>query len=272
MKLADYLCRIDYQGPVEPSLGCLTAIHRQHLMQVSYENLDVQLDRPVDLDIERIFEKIVHRRRGGWCYEMNGLFGWALAEIGFDVMRMSGGVMRSLAGDQVLGNHLVLAVQLDVTYLADVGLGNGLFAPTPLVEGRFSQESTNFGLERLEDDFWRFNNHPGAMASDFDFRLARADEAELARMCENLQSDPDSLFRQNLLCFRYHEDGLWVLLGKTLLSYSGSDPKSTKRVLESADEFEQTLADRFDLREPDIAKLWARVSARHDELFATPSQ
>ena len=89
MKVEDYLERIGYHGPVAPNLECLQAVHRRHVLAISYENLDVQLQRPVDFDEERIFEKMVVRRRGGWCYEMNG----------FDVMRMSGAVMRSIHGD-----------------------------------------------------------------------------------------------------------------------------------------------------------------------------
>lgn len=91
MKLHDYLARIEYRGPLATDLACLSAIHRQHLLAIPYEDLDVQLGRPLDLDPERIFEKIVTGRRGGWCYEMNGLLCWALREIGFEVQRMVGG-------------------------------------------------------------------------------------------------------------------------------------------------------------------------------------
>lgn len=66
MKLDDYLARIEYQGPVAPTLSCLTEIHRQHLLTIPYEDLDVQLGRALNLDIQRTFEKIVVRRRGGW--------------------------------------------------------------------------------------------------------------------------------------------------------------------------------------------------------------
>ena len=65
MKLDDYLARIDYHGSLTPDLACLTEIHRQHLLHIPYEDLDVQLRRTVDLDSRRIFEKIVGRRRGG---------------------------------------------------------------------------------------------------------------------------------------------------------------------------------------------------------------
>ncbi len=57
MKIDDYLARIEYHGPTTPDLACLAAIHRQHLLQIAYENLDVQLERPLDFDIERIFDR-----------------------------------------------------------------------------------------------------------------------------------------------------------------------------------------------------------------------
>ena len=99
MDLQAYLDRIGFKGPVRPDLATLRAVHRAHQYAVPFENLDVQLRRPVVLDIEPNYDKIVRRRRGGWCYEMNGVMGWALREIGFDVMRMGAGVMRETVGD-----------------------------------------------------------------------------------------------------------------------------------------------------------------------------
>lgn len=179
MKLEDYLTRIDYRGPVRANLDCLNAIHRLHLLNIPYENVEVQLEHVLDMDLSRIFEKMVDRRRGGWCYEMNGLLGWALGEIGFDVVRMVGAVTRKERGDETLGNHLVLKVDLDEPYLVDVGLGNGLVEPIPIRPGRFTQGHRKFRLERLSDGLWRFHNSAGAMPTDFDFLFAPADEALL---------------------------------------------------------------------------------------------
>ena len=67
MELEGYLARIGFEGRIKPDLECLTQIHRSHALNVPYENLDVQLERPVDQDVARIYEKIVSRRRGGWC-------------------------------------------------------------------------------------------------------------------------------------------------------------------------------------------------------------
>jgi N-hydroxyarylamine O-acetyltransferase len=269
MKLADYLSRIDYSGPVAADLDCLNAIHRQHLLSIPYENVDVQLERCLDLDIERIFEKIVHRRRGGWCYEMNGLLGWALREIGFDVMRMTGGVSRKEKGDTVLGNHLVLSVDLDGPYIADVGLGNGLIESIPLRRDRFTQGHREFSLEPLGQDFWRFHNSIGAIPADFDFVFAPADEELLAGTCDELQSDADSIFKQNLICQRLRCDGIHLLLGRVLFFFT--ETGSTKTLLNSASEFSNTMSDLFDLKDAEMTDLWPGILARHDALFGATS-
>lgn len=265
MNLADYLTRIEYQGPVRPDLDCLNAIHQQHLLNIPYENVDVQLRRPLDQDLERIFEKIVHRGRGGWCYEMNGLLEWALGQIGFDVMRLTGGVARKERGDEVLGNHLVLSVDLDESYIADVGLGNGLIEAIPLRPDRFRQGHREFRLELLDDEIWRFHNFPGAIPLDFDFIFAPADEALLARTCESLQSDPDSMFRQNLICQRLRRDGVHLLLGRVLIFFGESG--QTKTTLNSAQELSDSLLNVFGLSDADTLELWPDVVARHEVLF-----
>ena len=113
MHIDAYFDRIAYAGPVQPDLATLTALHRAHLRAIPYENLDVQLGRPVTIERAPIFEKIVTGKRGGWCYEMNGLFGWALDQLGFRVTRSAGAVMREVNGAAAIGNHLVLKVELE---------------------------------------------------------------------------------------------------------------------------------------------------------------
>src|SRR4249920_904388 len=97
MELSAYLERIGYSGPVAPDPATLKALHRAHLLAIPYENLDVQLRRTVTTDPAAAYDKIVRRGRGGWCYEMNGLFGAMLEAVGFDVMRMAGAANRELS-------------------------------------------------------------------------------------------------------------------------------------------------------------------------------
>jgi N-hydroxyarylamine O-acetyltransferase len=264
-KLDAYLSRIGFEGPVRPDLSCLKAVHRQHLLSISYENLDVQLERPLDLDPLRIFDKIVHQRRGGWCYEMNGILQWALTEIGFDVMRMNGGVMRKEQGDEAMGNHLVLCVNLDEPYVADVGLGDGLLEPIPLRADSFNQDAMAYALEPLEDDLWRFHNHEGRVPPTFDFRHAPADEDLFADKCNELQSSPESIFVQNLICQRLGADGVRILLGRVLSHLTNSGVQRT--LLNSAAQLRETLIEVFDLAIPEVEDLWPQVVARHTALF-----
>jgi N-hydroxyarylamine O-acetyltransferase len=112
LNLDAYLKRIGYTKPVRADLATLRGIHRAHQFAVPFDNLDVQLRLPVVLDLEACFDKIVRRRRGGWCYELNGVVGWALRQIGYRVTRLSAGVMREHLGDAQLGNHLCLLVEL----------------------------------------------------------------------------------------------------------------------------------------------------------------
>ena len=81
MQLSRYLERIAYNGPLNVDLETLNGIHQHHLRAVSYENLDVQLGVPLTTNVQAAYHKIVALGRGGWCYEMNGVMGWALSLI-----------------------------------------------------------------------------------------------------------------------------------------------------------------------------------------------
>ena len=95
LSLPAYLDRIKFSAKPCVDLATLKGLQRQHLLNIPYENLDVQLERTVSRGLDDIFAKLVTRKRGGWCYEMNGLLGWSLEQIGFDVTYLSGGVAQS---------------------------------------------------------------------------------------------------------------------------------------------------------------------------------
>ncbi len=144
MNIDSYLKRINYTGSLEPTLETLRNIHRQHLLSIPYENLDIHLGRRFELNQEHFFKKLVFEKRGGWCYEMNGLLAWVLRELGFEVQYLSGTVGREQKGNLAEGNHLVLLVHLDKPYIADVGFGDGILEPLPLQEGVYRQGFLEF--------------------------------------------------------------------------------------------------------------------------------
>jgi N-hydroxyarylamine O-acetyltransferase len=258
-----YLDRIGLAERPAPTLAGLTTLHRAHLRAVPYEDFDVQLGRPVTIDVASIFDKIVHRRRGGWCFEMNGIFGWALGELGFDVARVTGAVMRDSLGETAEGNHLVLRVALpEGLYLADVGLGDGPLEPIKIAEGPFESAGFRFGLGRIDDDWWRLTNHPRGAAPSYDFNLTPADEARLADVCRLLQASEESPFVLNAVAQRHTPDGLVILRGRTLrrlTPYSQAD-----RSIANADELVEALATDLGLDLPEAATLWPKILARDE--------
>jgi N-hydroxyarylamine O-acetyltransferase len=267
MDVNAYLDRIGFSGPIRPDLVTLTALHRAHLHVIPYENLDVQLGRRVTIERPAIFEKIVRRRRGGWCYEMNGLFGWVLSELGFRVTRSAAGVMREVRGNEAVGNHLVLKVDLEEgTFLADVGFGDGPLDPIRVVEGPFGSHGFSCALSRPDATWWRLHNHQGGGASSFDFDLSPADEALLARKCDWLQSSPDSIFMQNAVVQRHTSNGLWIMRGRVLRELTPHAQKDY--LIGSAGEYIEALADIFSLNLPEAASLWPQICARHEVVLA----
>ena len=265
MELEGYLARIGFEGGIKPDLECLTKIHRCHALNVPYENLDVQLERPVDQDVARIYEKIVNGRRGGWCYEQNGLLGWALREAGFDVKRVTGAMMRHQYGDRTIGNHVLLLVKLDQTYIADLGVGDGNREPLPLVECEHRQGELTFRLEKIDDGYWRFHNHAMAYPTKFDFSEDPADEQLIERKSQALQIDPESIFVQNLVCQIMRENTIICLTGKVMRQKTQDGTEKT--MISSADELARTLVDVFGIEDSDAKSLWPKVQARHAELF-----
>ena len=264
-KLAAYLKRIGFNGTARPDLETLRGLQGAHVHAVPFENLDVQLRRPVGLDIDTCFDKIVRQRRGGWCFELNGLLGWALREIGFDVVRMSAGVMRERLGDVQMGNHLCLLVRLDRPYLVDVGFGGSLSQPLPLEVSGHDQLPYHITLTDLGDGYWRFSERAHGEPFSFDFCIAAADETRFAEKCAMLQTSPDSSFVQNLVVQRRVGDTHLSLRGRVLTTLH--ETGEGKITLASADEFVAALRDKFDLNVPEVTTLWPAICARHDALF-----
>ena len=261
MELQSYLDRVGFHGTPRIDFATLAALHRGHLLQIPYENFDVQLGRPVGFAIDAIFTKLVTQRRGGWCYEMNGLLGWALENIGFTVTRMAGGVGRALSGNAAVGNHLVLRVDLDRPYLADVGFGDGVLEPVPIAAGPIRQRASEFALQDLGGGWWRMHNDPRGGADTFDFQLRPASQALLDAKCHALQHDPDSVFVQNALCIRQSEDGVTLLRGKVLTQHRPQG--STTTVLADAHAYATALREVFGIDLPAARGLWPRIEARH---------
>jgi len=270
MRLDSYFHRIGFEGGAAADFATFRALHRAHALSLSYENLDVQLKTPVTRDPEAAFDKIVRRGRGGWCYEMNGLLGAALREIGFDVTFLAGGVMRDQMGDQVVGNHLVLLVRIEgENWIGDVGFGDGLIEPALLRQGPTNGNPLHCTLHAIGGGWWRYVNDPRSGGPSFDFNPAITDEALLENNCRFLQTNPASPFVQNAVVQRWKKDAHLSMRGRIFRTLASDGDE--KRLIASADDYVRVLRTIFEIDCPDAARLWPQICARHEEIFGGES-
>jgi N-hydroxyarylamine O-acetyltransferase len=262
-QLARYLERIGHGWNVRPDLETLRSLHRAHVTAIPFEALDAQLGMVPSLDPQAIFEKLVERPRGGWCYEMNGLFGAALQAIGFEVTRIAGSVMRQ-TGTGKEGTHLALLVDCDGRWLCDVGFAGCQLEPLPLPTTEMSQAPYTVSVVPADDGYWRFTQRLDAPFS-YDFRAEPADETRFGETCRWLASHADSNFTLNFVAQRRFADRHLILRGRVLTDH-GPDG-STALTIATADELVTVLKERFGIDEPRAREAWPRIVARHHELF-----
>ena len=135
LNVSAYLDRIAYTGPISPTLDVLRNLHRHHMLSVPFENLDIAQSRKIVCEENAFIQKIVERRRGGFCYELNGAFASLLRAIGFKVTLLSARVPRDDGGQSPEFDHLALRVDLEEPWLADVGFGDSFPEPLQLQPG-----------------------------------------------------------------------------------------------------------------------------------------
>lgn len=243
-----YLARIGYQGSVVPSSEALLGLHLAHVLTVPFENLDIHLDRPISLEPSDLFRKIVLSRRGGYCFELNGLFALLLEELGFVVTRLAARVLYGTEGLRPR-SHQVLLVHLDgERWLADVGFGGqGLLEPLKLADGseakqgvdRFRLVAAGQGgyllqceMESVWTDLYSFALEPWLPV---DFTFANYYHSH----------SPESLFMQRRICTMPTLEGRKTLIGN-LLKVRGRDGMQELHV-SSEEEWRQLLQQHFDL-------------------------
>jgi N-hydroxyarylamine O-acetyltransferase len=207
MDAAAYLQRIDYHGPREPTVSILSQLHSAHMYSVPFENLDIPLGRPIVLSLPSLFDKIVRRRRGGFCYELNGLFAWLLQEIGFDVQMLSGRVFNgSVPGPEF--DHMILLVNAGEKLLADVGFGDSFIEPVLLNREAQALNGDSYRLAQEYDDWVLYRQRPATnWEPQYAFSLQPRRLDEFRTMCQYHQTSPDSSFTRKSVCSLATEDG-----------------------------------------------------------------
>ncbi|HEY8211904.1 MAG TPA: arylamine N-acetyltransferase [Myxococcaceae bacterium] len=266
MNASEYLERLAATRPAAPDEGALRALHRAHLLAVPFENLDIHLGRRIRLEPEALFQKIVRERRGGFCYELNGLFGWLLESLGFQVTRLSARVYSSAGALGPEFDHLALRVDLDRPFLCDVGFGEGFLEPLPLQPGDHTdgERAYRLSLEEAaggghisaprdrgpsaEGGGWLYERRAGSerWERQYRFTLVSRRMEEFLPMCHWHQTSPESPFTRRRLCTLATARGRITLSEGRLIETLGVERKTTP--VEKPEAEAAVLRDRFGVR------------------------
>ena len=246
MDLKAYLERINYHGSTVPNAETLRALQIAHLQAVPFENLSIHHREPIVLSDEALFAKIVERRRGGFCYECNGLFAALLREMGFDVTMHSAEVANSAGGFNRPFDHMTLLVKLDRRWLVDVGFGDSFLAPLLLDERRKQVQGKRAYRIVSEGDYLVLNQRDaGEWSPQYRFTLQPYSYEDFAEMCRYHQTSPESHFTRARICSRATEEGGRITLSDLKLITTSSTGERTEQNLDSEAEYASVLREEF---------------------------
>jgi len=234
-----------------PALPYLRRLQRRCLTTVPFENLDIHWRVSMELDLARFWEKLVPRRRGGFCYELNGLFAWALERLGFDVALLSGKVWRKPTrswGPDF--DHLALHVRVDGgDYLVDVGYGDSFRTPLPLPSGSRSDVSGSYRL--LPDRGELQLEHatvPGHWRPLYRVALRPRTLADFEGMFHWHQTSPESPFTNHTVFTIARPWGRTTLTERYRMETRGA--RTTRHRYQRPDEWLEELRTRFGVKGP----------------------
>jgi N-hydroxyarylamine O-acetyltransferase len=269
LDLDAYLRRISYRGPTEPSEVALAALHRAHLATIPFENLDIMLGRGVQVDVDSIQAKLVHARRGGYCFEHGQLFGAVLERLGFGVERLLARVGPD--GQPVRSRtHLTLRVTAGSgIWLADVGFGSSPPGPLSLRRPQAGgpQELDGWVYEVVPDEeaegTWKLRELQGGdWVTLYRFEDQRVYPPDVVMSNHFTSTHPESWFTWQPIVARRDPDAIVSLVGR---GYTVTRPGYVKERRElTDDEFAAALTDVFALTFTDreLAILVAAAAAR----------
>ena len=278
--LAPYLARLGVDAAA-PSVDGLRELHRAHQCAFAHESTWIHLGEEWDLDPLAAIDRFTRTGRGGYCYHLNGGFAALLHTLGYDVTLHQGAVHGPEGPTDGLGNHMVLrvvglpdATNPDGAWHVDVGLGEGLLEPLPLIRGHFTQAPIGYELDAAPADAppehgdWRLRiDHASCNVNSVAFDSTPVPlDAFTAHHFEQSHA-ATSLFVSMLLAHRRDPTGIDSMIGLVLARV---ESERTQRVLDDRDDWFAALADVFGVSLLDVdatrrEALWRRTATAHEQ-------
>jgi N-hydroxyarylamine O-acetyltransferase len=247
MDIKAYLERLNYHGALAPTADVLRALQVAHLSAVPFENLSIHAKEPIVLEDEALFDKLIRRKRGGFCYELNGLFAALLRALGFNVCMLSAEVAHAAGGFSPPFDHMTLMVTLAERWLVDVGFGASFREPLRLDErGEQTQAGRVYQLLSADDYLLLMQHDADEWQPQYRFTLQPHQYADYAEMCRHHQTSPQSHFTHGRICTRTTEQGR-VTLSELRLITTTNDGDRQERALTSEEEYGAILREQFDI-------------------------
>jgi N-hydroxyarylamine O-acetyltransferase len=247
MNKKSYFDRIGVEKTgVAADLESLKLLQRQHLLTVPFENLDIHWKRPIDLDDKRFYDKIVGEKRGGFCYELNGLFYELLAEIGFQSKIISARVANENGDLGAEYDHLAIITQIgNEEYLVDVGFGSFTAEPLKFVLDVEQRDNNGiFLIRKYDENYFEVVKKDGDdWRSEYIFTPLKRDLTEFAGMCRFHQTSPESHFTRGKVCSLMTPDGRKTLTDEKFIETVNGQKKEI--VVNSDEQFNRILASEF---------------------------
>lgn len=248
-----YLQRIGSVGPIDPTAQTLANLSRAHLLTVPFENLDIIRGQEILLNQKRVYEKIVEQRRGGFCYELNGLFALLLRDVGYavDLLAMQFATADGYGPER---DHLTLLVRVpesDTRWLVDVGAGrHSLVTPIALDDPSEQMQPHDGAAHRVEAgtrDYWHLwrKELDGDWQELYRFTLRPHEWQDFTAMCRHQQVSPESTFTQRRWCTKLTHGGRITLLDDTLTITDPVHHQRTEQRLPDQAAIDALLRDQF---------------------------
>lgn len=271
--VSSYLDRIGLAEAPEATPQGLSVLVRAHRLAIPFENFDILLGRGISLKPEVIFDKLVTRRRGGYCFEQNGLFAQALQALGFVARPLLARVWLNKLNEGVppITHQLALVTFEDALLIADVGFGGSFVPPMPLCDGRRTQDSDGVSY-RLNKDVhfgWmlmrlgaqpsgdrRLHNN-GEWQAQYSFTIDEVHPSDIEMGNHWTSTRPGTRFTSNLIGTRVRENGLLTLSSRTLRTIGAKEQNEVE--LKDAPAMSAVLVEGFGivLDQEDVEQLFA---------------
>jgi N-hydroxyarylamine O-acetyltransferase len=245
LNIKDYLERIKFPGSLLPDEATLKALHRHHLLTVPFENLDVHFKRPFDIKLKNVYDKVVNRNRGGFCYELNSLFNELLKSAGFKTKIISGRVITDKGQPGPQYDHMAILIRLDgKNLIADVGFGDLFIEPIEIKNDIQFDGRNYFRIDEEEDEFAIYMS-PDKIHFHKKYTFT-ADETAIRLFeppCFDKQVSPDSHFVKNTICTLLTDRGRITVYNDKFTETIGD--QKTQKTVHGDDELRAILKTRF---------------------------